>query len=197
MIALLEVPAVRERVRPISVEQYERMGERTPRQRTELIRGIIIDQMTISPRHSFLIARLRRMVQAALTEATHCRQEQPLRLADSMPEPDLAVVEGGEERYCERHPETAWLVCEIAVSSVGLDHEKAALYAEAGVPEYWIVLADERTVEAYTGLAGGSYNQRRTYRRGETVGCGVLPALRVEVDALFGEKSEYAAGECK
>ena len=181
MVALLEVPSLRERVSRVEVESYERMGERTDGRRTELIRGIIIDKMTISPLHSFLVAQLRKAVQGALDDTMDCRQEQPLRLVDSMPEPDLAVVPGNARDYRRVHPKTAWLAIEVAVSSADLDHEKAPLYAEAEVPEYWIVLANEEAVEVYIEPVGGVYAQRRTYRRGETVLCGVLPALRVEV----------------
>ena len=39
---------------------------------------------------------------------------------------------------------------EVAVSSRGLDREKASLYAEAGIKEYWILLAGEKAVEVYT-----------------------------------------------
>jgi Uma2 family endonuclease len=36
-------------------------------------------------------------------------------------------------------------VVEVAVSKPELDRENAALYAEAGVKEYWIVLGNKTT----------------------------------------------------
>lgn len=62
-------------------------------------------------------------------------EDQPLTLRDSEPEPDIVVVRGTVEDYRIQHPSTAALVVEIAISSLGLDHGKIALYAEAGVEE--------------------------------------------------------------
>ena len=45
------------------------------------------------------------------------------------------------------HPTTAELVVEVAVSSAVVDRENASLYADAGVPEYWIVLGELGQVE--------------------------------------------------
>ena len=186
MVAILELPAVRERVAPLSVEDYERMSERVDRQRVELIRGIIVAKMTSSPFHSYLIARLRKTVQAILgDERQHIRQEQPLKMFDSMPEPDIVVVPGSESDYRRSHPTTALLAIEVAVSSLVLDREKAALYAEANVQEYWIVLATDEAIEVHTAPAESRYTQRRVYERGETLSSTALPALHVELDALF------------
>ena len=185
MVAILESPEVRQMVSPISVEEYEQWGERVGRRRTELIRGIIIEKMTSSPFHSYLISQLQAQVQAVLDDEKHIRQEQPVRMADSMPEPDILVVAGRPSNYRRTHPTTALLTIEVAVTSVVLDREKAALYAEANVQEYWIVLASDEAVEVHTAPSAGHYTQRRTYPRGETLVSTALPALRVEVDALF------------
>jgi Uma2 family endonuclease len=40
-------------------------------------------------------------------------------------------------------------VIEVAVSSVALDEGKGIIYAEAGIPEYWLVRAGDRAVDVY------------------------------------------------
>ena len=110
-----------------------------------------------------------------------------MKLADSVVLPDLAIVTGSSRDYRQSHPATALLVIEIAVTTLGLDREKAALYAEAGVAEYWLVAAGRKTVEVYTRPSGDQYAQRRVYARGEAVVSTTLPALRVEVSSLFEE----------
>ena len=179
MVAILENPEVRRLVQTFSVSEYEALGERINGNRTELIRGIIIEKMPASPLHSFLVARLRELAQTAARPDAHCRQEQPIRLKDSMPEPDLAVVTGQPSDYRRSHPITALLVVEVAVSSLGLDREKAALYAEAGVTEYWLIVAGKETVESYAGPEAGVYLQQRSYGRAETLVSTALPRLRV------------------
>ena len=185
MVAILESPEVRPLVKRFSVREYEEFGERVGRTHTELIRGIIIEKVTSSPFHSFLIAQLQELAQIAAKPQAHCRQEQPLKLKDSVPEPDLAVVTGGVADYRHAHPTTALLVVEVAVSSLGLDRVKAAIYAEASVTEHWLVVAGQEKIEVYTEPRDGTYQQQRSYGRTETLAATALPALRVDLDTLF------------
>ena len=186
MVAILENPEVRQLVHKISVWEYEQLGEIADGTRTELIRGILLEKrMPPSGRHSFLITWLYKRLLAAAGTTAFCRQEQPLKLRDSMPQPDLAVVAGQEEDYPDAHPSTALLVVEIAITSRALDREKAALYAEAEIGEYWILLGGEKAVEVHTKPEAGVYTERRMYLRDQLLVSGMLPALRVDLGALF------------
>ena len=112
-------------------------------------------------------------------------QEAPLTLRDSEPIPDVAVVAGSRADFRHRHPTTAELIIEVAVSSVTKDREMAAIYAEAGVKEYWIVLPEERRVEAHRRCEGGVYRERQIFAGEEEIACAALPAVRVSLPALF------------
>lgn len=135
MTALLDLPAIRERVARSSVEDYHWLGELP----MELLRGTIIEKMSKSPSHQFYTDRLRKILSAQISPEWIARQGGPLTFADSEPEPepDVAVVRGPEESYRTTHPTTAALVVEIAVSSLEIDRVKAQIYAEAGVLECW------------------------------------------------------------
>jgi len=113
------------------------------------------------------------------------RQEAPLTFADSEPDPDIAVVRGRESDFIATHPSAAELVIEVAVSSAALDRENASLYAEAGVKEYWIILAAERRVEVYRLPRDGRYQEQRQYGSGDTIECGSVPVVRVRIAELF------------
>lgn len=71
------------------------------------------------------------------------------------------------------------------MSSVSLDHGYASMYAEADVNEYWIVLAEKQRVEVRRRPVAGMYEEMRTYERGETLVCEMVPAIQVSLDALF------------
>jgi hypothetical protein len=133
MTAILELAEVRERVSPLSVEEYyHRLGEHNDHgKRTELIRGIIIEKMSKSPRHNALSTQLYKRILAALPDGYTARKEEPLTFVDSEPEPDISVLRGQDSDFSSSHPESAELVVEIAVSSAALDREIASLYAEA------------------------------------------------------------------
>jgi Uma2 family endonuclease len=158
MSSILEKPAVRHAALPISVEQYHRLSEAgIIAERTELLRGVITERMTKSPLHTYVVQLLAKWLESAVPEGLHVRQEAPLSLADSEPEPDVAVVRGDAKQYRTRHPQTAELVIEVAVATVGLDRDKADIYADAGVPEYWIVMPEQRLVEIYRSPHLGRY----------------------------------------
>ena len=106
MSAILELPEVRERVSPLSVEEYHRLGEYNERgKRTELIRGILIEKMSKSPLHSTIVSLLYRLFLDRLPVGFTARQEQPLTFADSEPEPDISVTRGEARDFLEDAPD--------------------------------------------------------------------------------------------
>jgi len=180
MSAILEIPEVRQRVSPLSVEEYHRLDEFNENgRRTELIRGIVIEKMSKSPLHSIMVSRLYRLMLSLVP------REFVITFVDSEPEPDISIVLGNESEFVDAHPKTAELVIEVAVSSATLDRENASLYAEAGVKEYWIVLGAERQVEVYRRPSDGRYQEKRLLAEGETIECGSVPGVRVRIADLF------------
>ena len=186
MSAILEIPEVRQRVSRLSVEEYHRLDEFNEQgRRTELIRGIIIEKMSKSPLHSSVAKRLYDRIAAILPAGLVLRREDPLTLADSEPEPDIAVVRGAEADFFAAHPTTAELVIEVAVSSPTLDRENASLYAEAQVKEYWIVLAPQRRVEVFHRPENGRYQEMRLLGPDDPLQSASVPSVRLRVADLF------------
>ena len=186
MPAILDIPEVRQRVSRLSVAEYHQLGEFNDNgRRTELLRGIVIEKMSKSPLHRTLASILFRLLMGRVPDGYTVWKEEPLTLGDSEPEPDISVTRGGERDFSKSHPTTAELAIEVAVSSAALDRENASLYAEAGITEYWIVLANERCVEVYRQPKGGSYQQKQTVRAGEAIECAGLPGVRIQLAELF------------
>jgi Uma2 family endonuclease len=184
--AMLEIPEVRARFSPITVAEYRRLSEyNASGRRTELIRGIVVEKMSKSPLHSSIARRLYRLLQAALPPDFTLLREDPLTLEDSEPEPDLAIVRGSEEDFADRHPSTAALVIEIAVSSAAEDRSLAALYAEAGVEEYWIVLPAERRIEVHRTPQPSGYRDCVIVEGDGTLDCQSLLGIRIRLAELF------------
>jgi Uma2 family endonuclease len=187
MAAILDIPEVRQRVSPLSVREYHRLDEYNERgRRTELIRGIVIEKMSKSPLHSAVAKRLYDRIAQALPKGFVIRREDPITLADSEPEPDIAVVSGAEKDFFQIHPATANLVIEVAVSNPALDRANASLYAEACVQEYWIVLPREQIVEVYRHPENGRYSDTRSFKSDELIDCGSVPGVRILLSDLLG-----------
>ena len=186
MSAILEIPEVRRRISHLTVEEYHRLDEFNENgRRTELIRGIVIEKMAKSPLHRLVASLLYQLLLQCLPAGFCVWKEEPITLADSEPEPDISVTRGSPRDYGKSHPRTAELVVEVAVSSAALDRESASLYAEAGVQEYWIVLASDRQVEVYRQSVGGIYQEKKLFRADETIECAGVPGVRVRVSDLF------------
>ncbi len=186
MPAILEIPEVRQRVSPLSVEEYHRLSEfNDAGRRTELIRGIVIQKMSKSPLHSALAKRLYYRITALLPPGFIVRREDPLTFMDSEPEPDIAVVRGSESEFFKAHPRTAELVIEVAVASAALDRETASLYAEAGVKEYWIVLGQEKCIEVYRQPENGRYKELSQAGPKDTLISVSVAGLQLSVAELF------------
>ena len=187
MSTILDVPEIRAQVHRWTVADYRTLAEDQPGyENSELIRGIIVEKMGKTSLHENLTDSFAQYLRGHVRAGLWVRQEASLVLADSVPEPDVAVVLGTRKDYQEEKPITAELAVEISVTSLAADREKAALYAEAGVGEYWIVLAEAELMEVYRRPAGSTYRERRTYGRGEVIEAVGVTGGSVAVDALFG-----------
>ena len=101
--------------------------------------------------HDTIVTQVGQVLAAAFGAGWHPRLHAPLALGEhSEPEPDIAVVAGAALDYVAAHPSTAALVVEVADSSLRLDRGfKAAVYARAGLHEYWIVNLVDRALEVH------------------------------------------------
>ena len=185
---ILDEPEIRGAALPLTVEQYHRLSaEGIVPERTELLQGVIIEQMTKSPLHTFLVQRLARWIETAVAAGWFVRKEEPLTLAGSEPEPDIAVVAGCPEDYRTAHPATAALVVEVAIATLGIDRAKADVYAAAGIPEYWIVIPETRAVEIHRRPGPAGYSERLTVSAAAAnLQPDGLKAAPLSIEQLFG-----------
>lgn len=176
-----------DRLRRWRRDEYERLAEigLLADEKVELLRGLIVRMSPQGPRHASAVDRLTEILVLALAGRARVRVQLPLAASeDSEPEPDLAVVPIGS--YREGHPTTALLVIEVVDSSLTHDRrDKGALYAEGGVPEYWIVDTAGERIEVHSESTGAVYARVTPYRRGDTVSSVAVPGLSVGVDDVF------------
>jgi Uma2 family endonuclease len=180
------------RQRRITVSEYHRMieaGILGEDEHVQLIAGTMVAMTPQGRPHARIIQRLNRLLVRVVGDDLEVLTQLPLTLLeDSEPEPDIAVVRAEEAQSREHHPRTALLVIEVAGESLRLDRKsKAALYARAGIPEYWIVNLAESTVEVHRepDPATGSYRARSVVLSGGTLTPTTVPAVRIDVADLF------------
>ena len=191
MLTILEEPTVRERAQPISVDAYHCLiAADLVSEKAELIRGVIVEKMSKSPLHTFYTDLLMDLARSHAPAGTMVRQECPLTLADSEPEPDLAIVKGSRVDYIHHHPDTAILIVEVAASNERLDREMASIYAEADVSEYWILLVQKQAIEIYHTPVNGVYQSCHVYGHGEEITSTAIPGWKLKVSDIFQDSSD-------
>ncbi|MGL4514302.1 MAG: Uma2 family endonuclease [Lacipirellulaceae bacterium] len=187
MTSLLDNPAVRAEARLLTVAEYHRLGELGVLDRkTELLQGVLVRKMTISPLHSFVVQQLVDVLRRGVGPGWLVRQEQPLTLRDSEPEPDVLVTRGEPADFRRSHPTTAALAIEVAVSSEGFDRAKIGLYAEAGVPECWLVLCEDLAIERHTNPRAAAYESVERLVGDANLSPRDFPDAQVSLRGLFG-----------
>lgn len=134
--------------------EYDRMAEVGifgPDDHVQLIEGAIITMTPQNSPHASAIGKTQRALERVFGIKVWVRVQMPLIVdPDSEPEPDLAVVPGTPDDYRNEHPRSALLVVEVSDTTLSLDrHRKRAIYARAGIQEYWIVNLAERCLEVY------------------------------------------------
>jgi Uma2 family endonuclease len=154
-------------------------------ERIELLYGALVPMSPIGPPHSSAVQKLTKLLILRLGERAAVRPQLPFAaLETSEPEPDLAVLPSGE--YASEHPEQAFLLIEVAESSLAVDRGlKARLYAECGVPEYWIVNLVDRQIEAHHDPAESGYRRTTLHRGAEAIPIAAFPDVLVRVDEVL------------
>jgi Uma2 family endonuclease len=129
--------------------------------RVELIRGEIVQMSPIGRRHSAFVGNLTQLLAVRLAGRAFVWVQNPIVLTeDTEPQPDLAVLRRRPVPYKEREAcaEDALLLIEVADSSLAYDRSiKLQLYAEAGIPEYWVVDCTAEAVEVHRNPGPDGY----------------------------------------
>ncbi len=164
-------------------------GVLTERDRVELLEGVIVAMTPMNPPHAGSVTKVSRALLAAVGARASVRTRFPVILRPgSAPEPDVAVVAGCDDDYLDAHPESALLVIEVADSSLPQDRlSKSRIYAQAAIPEYWIVNLRDGVLEVMRDpdSSAALYRDLRTLRAGDRIDVASLPGASVEVADLL------------
>lgn len=175
-----------------SLADYEQMidlGILTENDRVELIRGEIIEKMSIGELHAACVKRLNRIFNVRLAGKACVGVQDPVRLGNSEPEPDVTLLVPRADDYAEGHPESedVILVVEVSDSSLEFDRTvKREIYAENGVVEFWILNLLDRTLEVHRRpQADGRYEDVRALSSTESTDIARLPGEKFVVADFF------------
>jgi Uma2 family endonuclease len=160
---------------PVSVKTYHAMldkGILNSGDRVELLDGIIVEKPVVNPPHRISTRLARQALDRVVPPGWYVDEQKPITLHTSEPEPDIAVIRGNTRDYFDRHPGAGdvGLAMEIADSSLDRDRIfKKRIYAAAGIPYYWLLNLNTRSLEVYSEPMDGEYTRRIVYKSSSSV----------------------------
>jgi Uma2 family endonuclease len=188
--SIMSVQIVR---RHFNVTEYYRMaaaGVFSEDDRVELIEGEIVEMNPIGSRHAACVARLTEFLGRSVGGEVIVWVQNPVQVSDfSEPLPDVALLKRRADFYAHANPQPkdVLLIIEVADSSVEFDRGiKVPLYADAGIPEVWLVNLPQGTIEVYTQPVGDKYQEIRIVKRGESLTAKSIPSLIIDADVVLG-----------
>jgi Uma2 family endonuclease len=185
----VEVAAAR---RLFTREEFQQMADAgifKPTDRLELIRGEIVEMTGPGRRHRAFVDNLTELLVLRLAGRAIVSVQNPLALDDySQPQPDLKVIRRRSVPYKEREAfaEDTLLVIEVSDTSLRYDRStKLALYAEFGIPEYWVIDCNAESIEIHRSPDGGRYREVTLVSGDATVTLQAFPDVTLPLAEIF------------
>jgi Uma2 family endonuclease len=180
----------------VTRDEYYRLGELGffDGKRVELIRGEVIVMSPINIAHATAVGLVSDALALAFAAGHSVNGQQPFAVPGAAPgtepQPDVAVIPGPRRR--DAHPTQAALLVEVADTTLFYDTTtKAQLYAEAGVPEYWVLAIGNRELHVFRDprhdavLEAASYQSHTVLGEADTVSPLAAPSAAIRVADLL------------
>lgn len=172
-----------------SVEQYLKLSDQTNRL-VEFSAGAIELQPMPTRRHQVILLLLYELFKSFLHPLGGKVLVAPMRMQISphtYREPDILLLRSAAD---PRNQEAFWLGADLVVEIVSPNDPardtlvKRGDYAEAGIPEYWIVNPLDETITVLA-LEGAAYAEHGVFGRGAQAGSRLLVGFGVGVSEVF------------
>lgn len=165
-----------------------------PAERLELVQGRIIKIMGQGPRHATLASAIAEMLREAFRPGFAVREEKPVHLGpDSEPIPDIMVLNGRQADYGERQPvpQDVRLLVEVSVTTMEHDlGEKALMYAQAGITDYWVIVVNEAAIVVHRQPSPEGYQDVVRLAGADTLLPLAVPSTVWTINALLGREKD-------
>ena len=162
----------------------------TEEDRVELIAGQVVAMSPIGCRHAACVKRLNLLIGKMVGDSMLIGVQDPIRLgAYSEPEPDLVLLRPRADFYAAAHPSAADVLLAIEVADTSADYDREVmlpLYAQAGIPEVWLIDLQAGHIEMYARPQGDAYQQCVEVAADATLTSPTIPQLALAAADLLG-----------
>ncbi|MBO9352253.1 MAG: Uma2 family endonuclease [Thermomicrobium sp.] len=172
------------------LERMVRSGILLEDARVELIEGELYDMNPIGWAHQACVNWLTERFATALAGRAIVQPQGPIRLnAQTLPQPDLALLHPRPDYYRHTGPTPAdvFLLVEVSDTTLVYDRDvKLPLYARADIPEVWLIDLPGQRVLVFREPVGDRYRATLTFRPGDRISPQAFPDISLAVDDLLG-----------
>jgi Uma2 family endonuclease len=166
-------------------------------ERVELVEGEIITLPPIGPEHRSTMVDVVRVLfklEDAFGPDYYIMPESQIRLTNDVTLlPDVAVAYGSRREYRHRDPGPSDLRLVVEVSNTSLRSDrgrKYRLYAQMGVPEYWIINLKTSQLEVYREPSGSGFAAPLIYEAGDVIEPLFAPGVAIAVADFLPASSQ-------
>ena len=177
-----------------SVDEFDEMGRvgifHHVNDRVELIKGEIVQMPPIGSEHASRVSRITQALVPRLLGRAVAWIQSSLRLAsDSEPQPDFLLLRPRPDHYASANPSPSAVLLLIEVSDTSIDYDrtvKLPLHATAAIPEVWLVVVPDRSVEIYRDPSPSGHRDVSRRTSGERLAPQAFPDCECAVEELVG-----------
>jgi Uma2 family endonuclease len=169
------------------VDQFRKMdaaGVFPPDTRLELVEGEIVTMAPPGNPHMFATDALNyALVQGISRAEGHVTVQNGVILSrHTLLQPDFLVLRPRADQYRgDRTGRDVLLAVEVSDSSLAYDRgRKRGLYAQAGVPEYWVLSIPDRRLEIFRSPRGDQYREACALDPGTKASLLTLPHVAID-----------------
>lgn len=157
------------------------------KERLRLIGGVIYVMAPTGPEHAVGHGRLIAVLARALGPRFELAAEPTLRFSDyDVTEPDVVVLPPGPRPRLRIEIGEIQLIVETAHSSLKDDSTvMAAIYAAAGIKDYWVLDLDHQKLLVFRNPTSEGYDPAIEVERGQSIAPLCAPDAAIAVDDLF------------
>lgn len=183
----MSVEVQRRRFTIEEVQQMLRAGIVQADERIELIDGEIIAMAAMGGEHFECVMLCTEVLSAIPERSWFVSVQSAVQLTTTrVPQPDIALVRRRPYHGTLPGPDDLLLLIEVSDSTLNHDRKtKVPFYAEAGIPEVWIVALRQRRITRYSEPHNGLYTQVQSFQRDEIVASLALPTISIPGQAIL------------
>ncbi|HUU84590.1 MAG TPA: Uma2 family endonuclease [Phycisphaerae bacterium] len=171
---------------------YHRMAETgiiPPDARVELLDGEIIHMSPIGPRHGAIVDRLSAFFTPRVAGRAICRVQGSIALTETTePQPDLVLLKHRDDFYASGHPAPHDVLLVIEVAETSIEHDrvnKLRLYAQAGIPEYWVFDLARNVLIVHRNPTGQTYASVQEHDRSARISPQAFPDHVIDLNEIL------------